>query len=220
DFAVGPLSITAPRSVVIDFTTPFMEDGVGIITKKPDIGSDTMFRLFKAMQPMVWACLCASVIGISFVIYLVNHWSPYSQPNSCTTEAQQLRVFQCFWSALGSTLSQGSEFQPKSSSGRIVLGFWWVFTIILVSTYTANMAAVLTITIYDKPINSLAELASQSEIKPLVKVGSNLETLLQEAKDSIYRKIWHMKIESGLIVITNEQALELVRTRDTAFMTD
>ena len=56
---------------------------------------------------------------------------------------------------------------------------WWVFTIIVISTYTANMAAVLTITIYEKPINSLTELAGQTEIKPLVKTGTNLYTLFK-----------------------------------------
>ena len=58
-----------------------------------------------------------------------------------------------------------------------MLGFWWLFTILMASTYTANLAAFLTVTIAHKPINSLAELAAQSEVYPLFLAGSSLETL-------------------------------------------
>jgi len=60
-----------------------------------------------------------------------------------------------------------------------MLSFWWIFTILVLSTYTANLAAYLTITIVDSPINSLQELAAQDKIRPLLFTGSNLHTLFQ-----------------------------------------
>ena len=73
----------------------------------------------------------------------------------------------------------GGDPHPRSVSGRCVLGFWWLFTILMASTYTANLAAFLTVTIARKPINSLEELVAQSQIKPFVMDGSSYETLLQ-----------------------------------------
>jgi hypothetical protein len=49
----------------------------------------------------------------------------------------------------------------------------------MTSTYTANLAAFLTVTIEETPINSLQELAASSQLKPIVKTGSNLETLFK-----------------------------------------
>lgn len=60
-----------------------------------------------------------------------------------------------------------------------MLSFWWIFTILMLSTYTANLAAYLTVNIIESPINSLGELAEQDEIKPLIFSGSNLHTLFQ-----------------------------------------
>ncbi|XP_012934736.1 glutamate receptor ionotropic, delta-1, partial [Aplysia californica] len=76
EFGVGPLTITGVRQSVIDFTSPYTEDGIGILTKRPDLDSEAMFRLFKPLQPIVWACLGASIAGVSMLLYLANRYSP------------------------------------------------------------------------------------------------------------------------------------------------
>ena len=42
---------------------------------------------------------------------------------------------------------------------------WWFFTLIIVSTYTANLAAFLTIERMNVPISSAEDLTRQSEIQ-------------------------------------------------------
>ncbi|CAG5132019.1 unnamed protein product, partial [Candidula unifasciata] len=212
EFGIGPLSITTQREDVIDFTIPYTEDGVGILTKRNKQDSQAMFRLFTPLQPVVWVCLGGSIIGVSLILYVINRQSPF-------TRREGLSFFSCFWAILGSTLNQGSEMQPKSNSGRLVLGSWWVFTIVFVSTYTANMAAVLTVTIYDKPINSLAELASQSEVKPVVRSGTNMYALFKDATNNIYKNIWSM-MDTMPNITSSEEALALVRTKNFAYISD
>ena len=41
----------------------------------------------------------------------------------------------------------GTDLTPSSRAGRLVLGLWFVFTIVFLATYTANMTAFLTIAI-------------------------------------------------------------------------
>ena len=60
-------------------------------------------------------------------------------------------------------------------SGRIVASAWSLFTLILISSYTANLAAFLTIERMHTPIESVEELAAQSEIKyGTIESGSTL----------------------------------------------
>jgi len=42
---------------------------------------------------------------------------------------------------------------------------WWFFTLILISSYTANLAAFLTVERMVAPINSPEDLASQTEVE-------------------------------------------------------
>jgi len=50
---------------------------------------------------------------------------------------------------------------------------WWFFTLIMVSSYTANLAAFLTVVTYSSPINSVEELAEQNVIKYGAKKGGS-----------------------------------------------
>ena len=47
----------------------------------------------------------------------------------------------------------------------MVAGMWWFFTLIMISSYTANLAAFLTAAKMDTPINSADDLAKQTKIK-------------------------------------------------------
>lgn len=82
-------------------------------------------------------------------------------------------------SAFALTICAGGDPHPRSVSARCLVGFWWLFTILMSSTYTANLAAFLTVTIEGSPVNSLTELAESSDLRPLVKQGSNPYTLFQ-----------------------------------------
>jgi len=59
----------------------------------------------------------------------------------------------------------GSELMPKALSTRIVGGIWWFFTLIIISSYTANLAAFLTVERMDAPIASADDLAKQTRIE-------------------------------------------------------
>lgn len=47
----------------------------------------------------------------------------------------------------------------------MVAGMWWFFTLIMISSYTANLAAFLTAAKMDNPVNSADDLAKQTKIK-------------------------------------------------------
>jgi len=53
----------------------------------------------------------------------------------------------------------------RAPSGRIVGSAWWFFTLIIISSYTANLAAFLTVENVVIPINNVNELAGQDDIK-------------------------------------------------------
>jgi len=61
-------------------------------------------------------------------------------------------------------LQQGSDLNPRATSTRLVGGFWWFFSLVIISSYTANLAAFLTVERMSTPIESAEDLAEQSEI--------------------------------------------------------
>ena len=63
---------------------------------------------------------------------------------------------------------KGNECEPgtcRAISTRMVAGMWWFFTLIMIASYTANLAAFLTLNRMDSTITSAEDLAKQYKIK-------------------------------------------------------
>ena len=58
-------------------------------------------------------------------------------------------------------MQQGSDVAPISLSTRLLAGLWFFFALIMIASYTANLAAFLTVETLDKPIESVEDLAAQ-----------------------------------------------------------
>lgn len=60
-------------------------------------------------------------------------------------------------------------------STRLVAGIWWFFTLIMVSSYTANLAAFLTIESVTEPFKNAEELVNQNKIAYGIKQNGSTE---------------------------------------------
>ncbi|GLV33798.1 uncharacterized protein CBL_11315 [Carabus blaptoides fortunei] len=95
-----------------------------------------------------------------------------------------------FWFAIGSLMQQESNLNLKATSTRIVGGIWWFFTLIIISSYTANLAAFLTVERMITPIESASDLAEQTEISYGTLEGGSTMTFFRDSKIGIYQKMW------------------------------
>lgn len=87
----------------------------------------------------------------------------------------------------------------RSISGRIAGSVWWFFTLILICSYTANLAAFLTIERMVTPINSPEDLAAQTEIQ--------YGTLAHGTTMDFFRVSVHEKCLISLVILYHEHLL-------------
>lgn len=83
-----------------------------------------------------------------------------------------------FGTMLGFFLT-GGESLPNSQSGRTMITFFWLFSLIMVATYSGNLIAFLTVTIDKAPFNSLEELVEQDDYKWGILAGTYFVTWFQ-----------------------------------------
>ena len=72
-----------------------------------------------------------------------------------------------------------SDLNPRAASTRIVGGIWWFFILIILSSYTANLAAFLTVERMATPIESADDLADQNGIRYGTLVGGSTMTFFR-----------------------------------------
>ena len=65
------------------------------------------------------------------------------------------------------------DFGMSISLSRALAVFWSLFMVVIFATYTANLAAYLTVTIINLPIKSFEDLANSASVWPIVKKGSS-----------------------------------------------
>ena len=76
------------------------------------------------------------------------------------------RVFQdTAWTSLGMLLRQRGGDVPAFPGSRIMSFSWWIFCLITITVYTANLTANLSRNEYTVPIDSIEELLTQSKVK-------------------------------------------------------
>ncbi|XP_010717463.1 glutamate receptor 1-like isoform X1 [Meleagris gallopavo] len=104
-------------------------------------------------------------------------------------------------------------FVCRSLSGRIVGGVWWFFTLIIISSYTANLAAFLTVERMVSPIESAEDLAKQTEIAYGTLEAGSTKEFFRRSKIAVFEKMWtYMKsAEPSVFVRTTEEGMIRVR---------
>ncbi|XP_018397757.1 PREDICTED: glutamate receptor ionotropic, kainate 2 [Cyphomyrmex costatus] len=246
DLAVASMTINYARESVIDFTKPFMNLGIGILFK---VTKRTPPRLFSFMTPLameIWLFLLGAYVVVSLTIWIVARFSPFEwvEPSPCPSckcplqgshvsaldpdsddipllkTVNEFSLANSFWFTVGTLMQQGSDLNPKATSTRIVGGIWWFFTLIIISSYTANLAAFLTVERMITPIENVADLAEQTEISYGTLEGGSTKTFFRDSKIGIYQKMWRfMESKSpSVFVQTYEEGIKRVLEGDYAFL--
>uniref|UniRef100_A0AAR2K172 Glutamate receptor n=1 Tax=Pygocentrus nattereri TaxID=42514 RepID=A0AAR2K172_PYGNA len=198
DIAVAPLTITLVREEVIDFSKPFMSLGISIMIKKPQKSKPGVFSFLDPLAYEIWMCIVFAYIGVSVVLFLVSRFSPYEWHTEEFEDGQlgasestnEFGIFNSLWFSLGAFMQQGCDISPRSLSGRIVGGVWWFFTLIIISSYTANLAAFLTVERMVSPIESAEDLAKQTEIAYGTLDAGSTKEFFRRSKIALFDKMW------------------------------
>uniref|UniRef100_A0AAN0LHJ5 Glutamate receptor ionotropic kainate 2 n=1 Tax=Polyphagotarsonemus latus TaxID=1204166 RepID=A0AAN0LHJ5_9ACAR len=226
DLAVAPMTITYTRENVIDFTKPFMSLGIGILFRIP---SHMPTRLFSFMNPLafnIWCYVLGAYILVSFTLYIVSQFTPFEWkiPKRCQMAKKdflqnQFSIDNAFWFLVVTLMKQGVNLNPKAFSTRIIAAIWWFFTLILISSYTANLAAFLTVEKMITPIEDVEDLAAQTKIQYGTLENGSTMTFFRDSKVPTYQKMWkYMISHPEVFVKTYEEGLKRVLDGNYAFL--
>lgn len=102
--AVAPLTITAAREAVIQFTKPFMELGISIMMKKPAHVMPGAFSFLNPMDYLVWGCTVLALVSVATVLLIVQR-----TPDN----ARHCTLVNTLWFSIASIFRQETSIYPR-----------------------------------------------------------------------------------------------------------
>lgn len=237
DLAVASMTINYARESVIHFTKPYMNLGIGILFKLPSAAPTRLFSFMSPLDVDIWLYVLAAYIMVSMTMFIVARFSPneWRSPHPCVAAMNdsmalfpgaivepmenQFSMANSFWFTIVTLMHQGCDLNPKAASTRIIGAIWWFFTLILVSSYTANLAAFLTVERMITPIQSVEDLATQSKIAyGTLEAGSTM-TFFRDSQLETYQKMWRfMENRPSVFVKDYDEGVRRVNEGNYAFL--
>ncbi len=162
DAAIGALTITPERESRLDFTHPFYNTGLGIaVAAKP---SNPWLSVIKAFLSPAFLQVIGALALTILIIGTLIWWFERKRNSQFGGGAVQGIGSGFWWSAVTMTTVGYGDKAPMTLAGRIIAVIWMFAGIILISSFTAAIAASLTVTQLDSVVHGPEDLPSVSVV--------------------------------------------------------
>ncbi|XP_076068797.1 glutamate receptor ionotropic, delta-2-like isoform X2 [Oratosquilla oratoria] len=219
DFAVASFTITEVRERAIDFTHAYYEEPTTILIPSPKERTN-IIAFLAPFSWQVWLCIAGSVFVVTPVLWFLTAQFP-SLPVLYPHQRikQRPSVYRYFWSCVFSLTTQDTE-MIETEPTRLLHGMWWIFSIIIIYSYTGNLIAFLTVPKLENLVNSLEELSLQREVLWTYRKNTAHDVLFGFAKPpGTYHRIGNLLTERPeLKVNTDAEGINSVLKKNMAFI--
>ncbi|CAN7982007.1 unnamed protein product [Ixodes pacificus] len=171
---VAFLDITEVRKRSFSLTDGFMSNTVGMMVQAPRIETRKLLFL-KPFQNEASKPAQFYLPIMSVVLWIIARTSPaHAQLDPNTRQAGLVKLFNCVWYLYGALLQQGGVHLPAASSARIILGFWWLYVLVVMAYYSSNLIAFLTVPEIHWIVSSFKNAVDREDLYIYVPYGTGL----------------------------------------------
>jgi ionotropic glutamate receptor len=136
DAVIGDVAILTNRWKIVDFTQPYVESGLVVVVPVRELDSNA-WAFLRPFTLEMWCMTGAFFLIIGVVVWIVEHRS-----NQEFRGHPKQQVCNGLWFAFSTMFSMHGK--TGSMLGRAVLIIWLFVVLIIKSSYTANLSAILT----------------------------------------------------------------------------
>ncbi|CAF4546553.1 unnamed protein product, partial [Didymodactylos carnosus] len=137
DILAGDVTITASRSKIVDFLNSIFDNSLSIIVRRPADVSLDLLGFLKPFSFKLWLKLLAVTVCGGVMICLIERKGNEAFQDRSIIPSGAMNV----WYSIGTIMGYGADFQVATSAGRLFTVGLYILSLILVATYTANLAS-------------------------------------------------------------------------------
>ncbi|XP_057314813.1 glutamate receptor ionotropic, NMDA 1-like [Hydractinia symbiolongicarpus] len=215
DLIVASLTINNERAQYIEFSKPFKYQGITILVKK-NTNKSSLVSFLRPFKTELWLLVLLSVHVVAVILYLLDRFSPFGRYRLAQSNKEEtaLNLSSAMWFSWGVLLNSGiGEGTPRSFSARVLGMVWAGFAMIIVASYTANLAAFL---VLDRPKPVVSGVDDPSLRNP--SDGFKYATVANSSVDAYFRRQVELSSMYTFMekynVETEQQGIDMVKSGD------
>lgn len=156
DAVVGDITIVTNRTKIVDFTQPFMESGLVVVTVVKEEKSSP-WAFLRPFTIQMWVITAIFFIFVGAVVWILEH-----RTNEEFRGPPRQQLITIFWFSF-STMFFSHKENTVSTLGRLVLIIWLFVVLIINSSYTASLTSILTVQQLTSKIEGIDSLISSTD---------------------------------------------------------
>ena len=172
------------------------------------------FHFTEPLSVIIWILLLAVLVTISFSLFIVERTAVPTPENPVRVGASETT-----WFTFMALVRANCEVVPRTLAGRILSGSLSLFALIIISFYTANLAAFLTVSKLQTSISGVSDLPKQNKIKYGTVKYSEVGNYFASNKLDIFQQMWtYMSaVEPSNLVKTSDEGFQKVLNSSGAY---
>ncbi|XP_060672354.1 glutamate receptor 3.7 [Ziziphus jujuba] len=155
DAAVGDIAIVKNRTMIADFSQPYISTGL-VIVAPTNNAKPSAWVFLRPFTLEMWCVTAASFVVIAVVIWILEH-----RVNDDFRGPPKRQLITMFLFSF-STLFKRNQENTVSPLGRMVMVVWLFILMVITSSYTASLSSILTVQQLSSPITGLDSLIASN----------------------------------------------------------
>ncbi|CAF1282241.1 unnamed protein product [Rotaria sordida] len=196
DVAIGDITVTAKRREIVDFSTSIFENSLRIIVRQTKTVHIDLLSYLRPFSLNLWLILLICLVYAAVLLCILERPNNEALQNRSIISSSGMSM----WYSIGTIMGYGADFHVQTAAGRLLTIGLYLLSLVLVATYTANLASDLTISKSKDSISGIDDIKngkiSFSRIGILVE-SSVEDYYLREISEGV-RNYYPMKTQNEL----------------------
>ncbi|CAF3047056.1 unnamed protein product [Rotaria sp. Silwood2] len=141
DIVVGDVTITAARSEIVEFSNSIFDNSLRLIVRTNQMSNVYVLAYLRPFSTNLWIMLLAASFFAGLFMRLLEH----SENLELQHRSFLSSVAMSWWYSIGTIMGYGADFRVATAAGRLLTVGLYLLSLVLVASYTANLASDLTI---------------------------------------------------------------------------
>ncbi len=156
DIVVGDVTVTSARREIVDFSNAIYDNSLVIVMRKDFDNNVDLLAFLKPFSHNLWLLTFIATITGGILFYLLEKEDNEVFQSRSIISLLAMSIWYCF----GNLVGYGAGFHAMTAAGRLLTVGFYILSLVLVASYTANLASYLTLSKSKGIISGLDDIKS------------------------------------------------------------